>query len=523
MVFFGIWAAEARAVTPTITSISPSSAPAGSPGFSLTVRGSNFNSRTVALWNGNPRPTTVVSSTELRAAISAADLAKARHAAVRVMDSSVGKWSSPKYFTVTSGGGTTALAISTSSLPSGGVGTAYSASFAATGGTAPYVWSVVSGSLPSGLTFANTGKITGTPTVAGTFNFSVQAKDSASTPQAATSAFSITISPIALRVTTSALSNATVNTAYKTALAASGGTAPYTWSLYSGTLPAGITLTSAGVLSGTPTSASSYSFAVQVRDASFASATKTFALTVSAASTANIIWKADHETGNLSQWHGWQAGDGAIDSGNCTRPSSGVSSGVKRSGNYSMMMTIDTSSESGCRQFRNDEAFSGDPLYYSAWFYLPKSHAATNSWNIFQYKSKHSGASGSDPIWVIDLMPRSDGKMNLVLRFKCSSVKGPYSSSACSGSSSRYYQTLMTVPVGQWFHVETYLEQSSSYGGHITVWQDGVKLFDMANVITKYSDGDQRWSVNNYSDALTPNPATMYIDDAVIATERVGP
>jgi len=85
------------------------------------------------------------------------------------------------------------LTIQTTSLPSGTVGTAYNQTLTASGGTAPYSWSIVRGSLPAGLTSVS-GAISGTPTTAATSNFTVQAQDSATpTPATATQAFSITV------------------------------------------------------------------------------------------------------------------------------------------------------------------------------------------------------------------------------------------------------------------------------------------------------------------------------------------
>ncbi len=92
-------------------------------------------------------------------------------------------------FTATSAG---SLTITTGpTLPSGTVGTFYSQSLAASGGVAPYSWSVVSGALPSGLTLSTAGAITGTPAAAGALSFAAQVRDS--TSSTATQTFSLTI------------------------------------------------------------------------------------------------------------------------------------------------------------------------------------------------------------------------------------------------------------------------------------------------------------------------------------------
>jgi len=83
--------------------------------------------------------------------------------------------------------------ITTSSLPSGQVNSAYSGSLAASGGTAPYTWSLSSGSLPAGLTLISSGQISGTPTASGTSLFTVKVTDSSSPAQNATANLSLTI------------------------------------------------------------------------------------------------------------------------------------------------------------------------------------------------------------------------------------------------------------------------------------------------------------------------------------------
>ncbi len=149
------------------------------------------------------------------------------------------------------------LSVTTTSLPGGTVGTAYSTTLAATGGTSPYTWSLTSGTLPSWASLnSTTGAITGTPNaVATTSGLVFTATDSTSPTHntAASGSLSIVVSPGALSVSTTSLPNGTVGNAYSTTLAATGGTSPYTWSLTSGTLPSWATLfAGTGVISGTP-------------------------------------------------------------------------------------------------------------------------------------------------------------------------------------------------------------------------------------------------------------------------------
>jgi hypothetical protein len=103
-------------------------------------------------------------------------------------------------------GSTPALTIGTTSLLGGTAGTAYTQALSASGGTAPYAWSIASGSLPAGLSLAG-GTISGTPTTAGTSSFTVQVADSAS--HTATAALGITIAAAPPVAALSALSCAT--------------------------------------------------------------------------------------------------------------------------------------------------------------------------------------------------------------------------------------------------------------------------------------------------------------------------
>jgi hypothetical protein len=176
------------------------------------------------------------------------------------------------------------LTIATTSLPGGTVGVLYSQAVAATGGSPPYSWQVTSGSLPGGLGLtAATGNIYGTPTAAGSFPFQVKVTDSQQA--SATGSFTIQITGAPLTITTSSLPAGTVGTPYPTTtLTATGGTSPYTWSVAPGSaLPSGLTISSAGVISGTPTASGTFTVTLQVNDSAQATATRSYSITVAAA------------------------------------------------------------------------------------------------------------------------------------------------------------------------------------------------------------------------------------------------
>ena len=176
------------------------------------------------------------------------------------------------------------LVISTSSLPNGQTGVAYSATLAASGGASPYTWSLTSGTLPAGLTLnASTGAITGTPSAAvASTPLTFKVTDSSSPALTQTANLTLTISPVSLVISTSSLPNGQTGVAYSSALAATGGVSPYTWSLTSGTLPAGLTLNaSTGAITGTPSAAvASTPLTFKVTDSSSPALTQTANLTL---------------------------------------------------------------------------------------------------------------------------------------------------------------------------------------------------------------------------------------------------
>jgi len=174
-----------------------------------------------------------------------------------------------------------ALAIATPSpLPTTTAGIAYAQTLVAAGGTPGYSWAVTTGSaLPAGLSLAPNGNLSGTPTASGTFTFSVTVSDSISATASKT--LELTINAALSVSSASPLPAANIDAPYSQSLATAGGTAAITWTISAGALPPAITLSSAGVLSGTPTSAGAFSFTAQAADSVGATASKAFDLAVS--------------------------------------------------------------------------------------------------------------------------------------------------------------------------------------------------------------------------------------------------
>src|SRR5882672_10094853 len=174
-------------------------------------------------------------------------------------------------------------AITTTTLPPGTEGTAYSQAIAKTGGAGTVTFSISAGALPTGLTLSGAGTISGTPAGPnGTVNFTVKVTDSSTmTPMTATQALSIVINlPAPPNITTTTLPPGVAGTAYSQMVAATGfGTLTFTTS--AGAVPSGLTLSSAGLISGTPDAPNVTSnFTVMVTDSSNPAQTATQALSI---------------------------------------------------------------------------------------------------------------------------------------------------------------------------------------------------------------------------------------------------
>lgn len=206
--------------------------------------------------------------------------------------------------------------ISASTFPDATTGVAYSVPQSASGGVSPYVWSIASGSLPTGLSLsASTGAISGTPSSAsvGIWTFTVKVLGGDGGSSTRTNSIRVD-APLA--ITTASLATSTGGASYSQSVTTTGGRAPLSWTL-SGPLPAGV-MFSGGVFQGTPTQSGTYSVTVTATDAAERIGSRAYTLTVN----FGKIGPSNGSKVPLTPTLSWSAHSGAVEYRYCTTTSS---------------------------------------------------------------------------------------------------------------------------------------------------------------------------------------------------------
>lgn len=229
-------------------------------------------------------------------------------------------------------------------------------------------------------------------------------------------------------------------------------------------------------------------------------------------STSPIVWKATHESGDIREW---QAHGDFIRQGQSAWYS--MVSPFAHSGKYSVELTIDTEGVSSTGDFAAYlfywDQLPEDAYYYSAWYYIPAGTQPQNWWNVWQWKSTYDGnTDNSVPMYILDIAEKGNGQLSLHL------VSRPDTDEYVD-----YRQDKRSVPTDQWFQIECFYKKSMDASGQVIVWQDGEEIINISDIQTTLSDNTIYWSVNHYTDYILPNPSRIFIDDAAISTQRLGP
>lgn len=400
---------------PSISAVLPQTIAAGSSAVTMKIVGTNFTPNAVILWNGNKLATSVVDATTLAGAIQGGNLAVPGTAQVQVQNVQTGEASQSVPVSIISSNSTVALplAISTPSLPAGTVGTSYNDTLTASGGTVSYSWSITAGSLPTGLSLSpSTGAISGIPAASGTFSFTVTVADSSAPVQTQSGVMSITVSAAPtttspLSITTSSLASGTIGMVYAQNLQASGGVAAYSWSVTGGALPAGLTISSAGAITGTPTTAGTFQLTVRVTDSSSPAQNKSATLSIAIASTPLAIGSTKLSPGtedsNYSQAfvasggtpsYKWAITSGSLPAGLTLNAGSGVIAGTPTvSGTFSFSISVsDNSSPVQAKSANASITISSTPLTITS--------SALTSGSVSSSYSQALQASGGTPTYT---------------------------------------------------------------------------------------------------------------------------
>lgn len=156
------------------------------------------------------------------------------------------------------------LTLTPATLPNGTQGTGYSQTVSASGATGSVSFALISGTMPTGLSISSGGVISGTPSGSGSSTFTIGATDSIG--DTGSQVYTVGIGTSILTVTPVSLPAGTRNVAYSQTVGATGGSGTYTFTISGGALAAGLTMSSAGLISGMPTTAGATSFTVRALD-----------------------------------------------------------------------------------------------------------------------------------------------------------------------------------------------------------------------------------------------------------------
>jgi hypothetical protein len=227
---------------------------------------------------------------------------------------------------------------------------------------------------------------------------------------------------------------------------------------------------------------------------------------------SDVLWTARFEGNNFLEWTS-VAGGGYSPPSNLG--SMTVSNERAHQGTYSANLTVYAPADT--TQGNASFVRSGNlPMqaYYSAWYYLPRSVTVGVYWVIMKFRLRNvvDDPSTENELFDVNLKSLNDGGMSLRLYVH----QGPV-----SGGDWPLQIVDPVVPVGDWFQIEAFYRVAADSSGRLTLWLDGKQILDRVGPTgpTPWV----AWDVVSVAEVLSPETATIFIDDCAISNSRVGP
>lgn len=221
-----------------------------------------------------------------------------------------------------------------------------------------------------------------------------------------------------------------------------------------------------------------------------------------------VPWSTGFESGGFGDW---DAGQGL---GYCYTEGSAsytiVTSPV-HSGRYAAAFNINTAggtatlpSQARCVR----QGILPPSAYYGAWYFVPDAATDVVNWNLLHF----TGGDGPDAsdihgLWDVSLTNSSSTSL-------ATDVYDFLDTTTLDGG--------MQIPIGQWFHLEVFLQAAADAGGAFTLTQNGQVVANVGSVETADTQWGQ-WYVGNFASALSPTTSTVYVDDVTIGTTPSSP
>lgn len=148
-----------------------------------------------------------------------------------------------------------------------------------------------------------------------------------------------------------------------------------------------------------------------------------------------------------------------------------------------------------------------ESAYYGAWYFIPEALQEAPNWNLWHFQGGEITDTRLDGYWDVTLVKiGQSGDWELVVR---DPLSAPPAITTYSGADHK------PVPIGKWFHIELFLKRASDSTGKVALYQDGVLLFERANLKSNASPFTQ-WYVGDWAENATPANSSLFVDDVTI-------